>query len=122
MERYPSPSRNAERAEDRSLRLMADEAEKLASRFARLADAVYQTLTNNHVEGKRRTESFGRIMAELRKREAVRSRANARATDARAAIEADRRNTMMRDAFAHEKRQPPDAYDPDAEEDARRDI
>lgn len=113
MERHPSPSLDSERAEDRTLRLLADEAQQLAPRFERLENAAYQALTNHRVQGTERTKLFGKIMAELRKRETIRKQADERRRD-------EMQPGVYKDAYAHESRQPPDTYDIDAEEEARR--
>lgn len=120
MERHPSPSLDRERAEDRSLRLLADETEKLAPRFERLANAAYQTLTNHRIEGAERTAQFGKIMTELRRREAVHKRADETRRDDMEPGPLRIQPNAYKDAYAHQMRQPPDTYDIDAEEEARR--
>jgi len=119
MERHLSPSLERERAEDRALRLMADEAEKLAPKFDRLANAVYQVLTNNRIGGAERTATFGKLMAELRRREAIRARADQARRDAMEPGPMRIQPGAYKDAYAHQMRQPPDTYDIDAEEEAR---
>lgn len=120
MERHPSPPLDRERAEDRTLRLLADEAQQLAPRFERLENAAYQALNNHRIQGAERTKLFGKIMAELRRREAIRKRADEQRRDAMQPGPLRIQPNVYKDAFAHEKNQPPDTYDIDAEEDARR--
>lgn len=120
MERHPSPSLDRERAEDRTLRLLADEAQQLAPRFERLETAAYQALTNHRVQGAERTKLFGKIMAELRKREAIRRRADEQRRDAMQPGPLRLQPGAYKDAFAHERSQPPETYDIDAEEESRR--
>lgn len=120
MERHPSPQLGRERAEDRTLRLLADEAQQLAPRFERLETAAYQALTNHRIQGAERTRMFGQIMAELRKREAARKRADEHRRDEMRPGPARIQPGIFKDAYAHERSQPPDTYDIDAEEEARR--
>jgi sRNA-binding protein len=113
MERHPSPALVRETAEKRSLRLMADEAEKLAPRFERLSGAVYQALTNNRVQTADRDKLFGQIMRELRKREAIRRRSEEkRAAEEKPKPLRDQRRAY-RDAYANQMRQPRDTWNPD---------
>jgi hypothetical protein len=101
---------------------MVDEAEKLAPKFTRLADAVYHVLSNNRIQDERRTDFFAKIMRILRKREGDRKREAGREAEALETIEADRARQLYLGAFAHERRQPPDTYDHEAEEQSRRAI
>ncbi len=121
MEGHHSPSLEHERAENRSLRLMADEAEKLVPRFTRPGLAVYRALDNNRIQGEMRITLFGKIMAELGKRKAMRERADQKRRDDNKPGPMRIQPGAYKDAMAHELRQPRDAWDSETEEEIRSD-
>src|SRR3989339_1717642 len=109
-----SPSLDRERSEDRNLRLLADESEQLAPRFTRLADAVYGALNNHRIQDADRTKMFGKIMAELTRRKAIRDRADQKRRDDTEPGPMRIQPGAYKDAYAHERAQPPDTYDSEA--------
>lgn len=113
-----------ESAREQTVRRLADEAAKLRPKFTALTGAVWQAIKNARVSEGERSAMHAAVMAELGKRgrDAKRQRRadEERLADARARLDAEKRRAMFADAYRHEKSQPPDTYDADAEEDARR--
>lgn len=122
------PELARESAAERSLRLMAEEALKLMTgprAKDTLSNAVWQVLTNARVnEGERAKlhEQVLRKAQSLQRQDASKKRASETPSQPMASeVAADARRRLdkaqlYRDAFAHEKRQPRDAYAADHEE------
>lgn len=104
-----SPSVRHEQSEKESIKSYANEAEKLAPKFERMETAVYQVLTNHKIKGVDRTMLFRKIIGEITRRNKAKKPTEPSAD-------------QMRDAYAHQMRQPRDTWDPDAEEEARKPL
>lgn len=108
-----------------TLKKLTDEALLLKPKFERLSFAIFRTLDNHGYKNTDRTQMHKVIMQEITRR-----RAQSKAQTVREVKQMDPTSTktpttqqeapsskvtsqMLRDARAHELRQPPSAYDPD---------
>ena len=99
-----------QRKKDPRVDELADEAKSLEKGFERVEDAIFQALTNMGIhERAERIRLLGQIKAELWRRGAPERE---RERQERRELEEHRRADMLRDAWAHERRQPPDTYTP----------
>jgi hypothetical protein len=112
-----SPSPRQEQFTDASVKLYATEAQGLAPKFERLTLAVYQILTNHHIQGSERNQWFEKIMSELNRREAEKQRQTPPNSET-----PPEPSIYIKDAYAHQLRQPHDTWDPDAVEEARKPL
>lgn len=119
MERYTPRETDRERGEDQKVRILTDEAVQLAPRFERVANAVYQALTNHRIQGPERGTLFRKIMSEIARRKAASERADQRRRDEMEPGPLRIQPGVYKDAMAHQMRQPRDAWDTDAEEEVR---
>lgn len=119
----PQPEQR-ESSRERTVRLLADEATKLRPRFTLLTGAAWQAIRNARVSQSEQRSMHAAVMAELGKRgrgDLKKRRAEeSQLAEARAILEQEKRRELFAQAYRHEKNQPADAYDADAEEDARR--
>ncbi len=88
----------------------ADEAMAFRDDFEDVKDAIWRVLDNAQIRDQReRAILFRQIMAVLKRR----NKTNEVLTpEERAIVEEEKRERMLREAMAHEKRQPPDTYFP----------
>lgn len=103
--------RPREQKEVQPMSTMAREALKLASQFEKLPDAVFQVLTNHHIQDmNERTRLFGAIMREINKNKPKKTAALKR--DQHPAPEFVVTSDILRDARTHELQQPRSTWDP----------
>lgn len=114
-----------------SIKKLVDESLVLAPKYERLPLAVYRVLDNHGYKGPDRTRMYTAIMAEMTKRsqakaKSIREAKQAELTMASASVNKSEPTTktdstpgfkvtaaVLRDARAHELRQPRSAWDPD---------
>lgn len=111
--------------EMQSLKKLVDESLALAPKFERLPLAVYRVLDNHGYKGPDRTRMYTAIMAEMTKRSQAKAKSIREARQIELATPSkpttgpnqvsDFKVTaaVLRDARAHELRQPRSTYDPD---------
>ncbi|MCX6714366.1 MAG: hypothetical protein NTX72_00965 [Candidatus Uhrbacteria bacterium] len=117
-------------AEMQSLKKLVDESLVLAPKYERLPLAVYRALDNHGYKDADRVRMYKAIMAEMTKRSQAKAKTIREAKQAELAAHAAPTNTsepatsdvspsfkvtaaVLRDARAHELRQPRSAWDPD---------
>lgn len=110
-----SPTYRREQPETNSIESYANETEKLAPKFERVEDAVYQVLTNHRIQGVDRVKLFRKIIGEISKRKL---RINNDLKILSEVLKEDAR----RDSIAHQLRQPPETYNTEAEEKTRKPL
>ncbi len=94
---------------------MAKEALQLAPKFKKLPDAVFQVLTNHHIQDlKDRTRLFGEIMREIQNRKPKKTTEHGSVPKSNSGFVVT--PDVLRDARRHELTQPRDAWDPRADE------
>ncbi len=96
------------------LRTLTNEACQLASRFERFPLAVFQVLDNHHIQDSERTRLFGVIMKEVAKRKKSKKipSIGTEEKELDEEVARDKNERMLRDAYAHQMRQPPSTWDP----------
>lgn len=125
------PPETMREAEMQSLKKLVDESLGLAPKFDRLPLAVYRVLDNHGYKDADRTRMYRAIMAEMTKRSQTKAKSIREAKQAELAAQVAPMNTseskttsdaspdfkvtatVLRDARAHELRQPRSAWDPD---------
>lgn len=118
-------------AEMQSLKKLVDESLVLAPKYERLPLAVYRVLDNHGYRGADRTRMYTTIMAEMTKRSQAKAKIKREAKQMELAAQSAPTNksepttkldvspsfkvtaTVLRDARAHELRQPRSTWDPD---------
>ncbi|MBM5789945.1 hypothetical protein FJZ23_02565 [Candidatus Parcubacteria bacterium] len=92
-----------------------EEAKALQDRYNNPDDAIWQALSNSGVTDRStRIRTFKEVKTELSRALAHERK---REQEEREIIEEDRREQMLRDAWAHQMSQPRDAWDPWYEKD-----